>query len=466
MIATRSIALRLAALFAAAALGVFTLIGIALHRVFDQAIEAHQFEELDTKFRDIEYIIKRVRTPEQWARIHLKLDALTPPDGSTRYWIWSDDPNVQYGTSRAEIASMSGGSRSGNDAGRGQATIERHEAPIVTRNEYFPADANHPALRFMVGIDSTPFLHTEREFEQALIAWSTLGVILVAVLGYWAARFGLLPLQRISRDAQQIGVKHRSRRLDTMRLPSELSDLGLSFNGALDRLEGAYQKLEAFNADVTHELRTPLANLIGQTQVALSRERSAAELEETLRSNLEELERLRSIISDMLFLARADQGEKAMSLVSASLAEEVHKTVEFLDLITDEAGVTVRVEGDANAPVERSLLRRAITNLLHNAIRHTRSHDEIVVRLSETEADAQIAISNPGPEIPREHIGRIFDRFYRVDSARPNSGENHGLGLSIVKAVASMHAGTVFASSGSGMTTVGFTVARTAAAAR
>ena len=469
MIPTRSIALRLAALFAAAALGVFTLIGVALHRVFDQAIEAHQFEELDTKFRDIEYFIKRVRTHEQWTRIHEKLDALTPPDGSTRYWIWSDDPEVQYGESRAEIASISGrrgGSRVDGDLGRGQAIIEHHDAPIVTRNEYFPADAGRPALRFMVGIDSSPFLNTEREFEHALIACSTLGVVLVAVLGYWAARFGLLPLQRISRDAQQIGVTRLSQRLDTTRLPSELSDLGLSFNGALDRLEGAYQKLEAFNADVTHELRTPLANLIGQTQVALSRERSASELEDTLQSNLEELERLRSIISDMLFLARADQGEKAMSLAPASLAEEVHKTVEFLDLITDEAGVTVRVVGEATAPIERSLLRRAIINLLHNAIRHTRVHDEIVVLLSQTEADARIAISNPGPEIPGEHIGRIFDRFYRIDSARANSGENHGLGLSIVKAVASMHAGTVFASSGDGTTTVGFTVARIAHASR
>jgi two-component system heavy metal sensor histidine kinase CusS len=455
MLPTRSIALRLAALFAAAALGVFTLIGIELHRVFDQAIDAHQREELDTKFRDIEYIIKRLKTPEQWARIHAKLDALTPADGSTRYWIWSDDPMIQYGASRAEIASVSGGA-----SGRGEVTIEQHAWPMMTRSEYFPSDGIHPALRFMVGIDSAPFVHTERQFEKALIAWSALGVALVAVLGFWAARLGLMPLQRISREAQQIDATKIAQRLDTGSLPSELSDLGRSFNGALDRLESAYEKLGAFNADVTHELRTPLANLIGQTQVALSRERDRSELEETLQSNLEELERLRSIISDMLFLARADQGEKAMSLAPASLTEEVEKTVEFLDLITDEAGVTVRIEGTAHAPIERSLLRRAITNLLHNAIRHTRSHDEIVVRLSETDSDASIAISNPGPEIPHEHLGRIFDRFYRIDSARPNSGENHGLGLSIVKAVASMHAGTVFASSHDGVTTVGFTVAR------
>lgn len=454
---TRSIATRLAALFAAAALGVFTLIGVALHRVFERAIDEHQMAQLDTKFEDIEYMIKRVRGPEQWTRVHAKLDAMTPPDGSTRFWIWSDDPTVQYGASRAEIASLSG-----NESGRGELVIEQRPTPMKTRNEYIPADAAHPALRFMVGIDSQSFIHTERAFEQALFAWSALGVVLVALLGYWAARFGLRPLQRISEEAQRIDATNLAQRLDTAALPQELSHLGRSFNGALDRLETAYQKLEAFNADVTHELRTPLANLIGQTQVALSRERTIDELEDTLQSNLEELERLRGIISDMLFLARADQGEKAMSLAPASLCEEVQKTVEFLDLITDEAGVTVRVEGDAHAPIERSLLRRAITNLLHNAIRHTRSADEIVVRLTETETDARIAISNPGPEIPREHIGRIFDRFYRIDSARSNSGENHGLGLSIVKAVASMHAGTVFASSADGITTVGFSVARAA----
>ncbi len=234
---------------------------------------------------------------------------------------------------------------SGDPSGRGEVTIENHPVPMKARSEYFAADGARPALRFMVAIDSAPFVHTERQFERELIAWSSFGVVLVAVLGYWAARLGLLPLQRISQDAQRIDASNRAPRLDTAALPTELSDLGRSFNGALDRLDSAYQKLEAFNADVTHELRTPLANLIGQTQVALSRERTAAELEETLQSNLEELERLRTIIADMLFLARADQGEKAMSLAPASLDDEVQKTVEFLDLITDEAGVTVRIEG-------------------------------------------------------------------------------------------------------------------------
>ena len=147
----------------------------------------------------------------------------------------------------------------------------------------------------------------------------------------------------------------------------------VAFNGALGRLEDAYQQLEAFNADVAHELRTPLANLIGGTQVALSRPRSAAEFQETLQSNLEELERLRSIVNDMLFLARADQGEAATGLTAADVAHEVEMTIEFFEPLLDETGTTVAIEGElrAQATMNIALFRRALSNLLQNAIEHS-----------------------------------------------------------------------------------------------
>jgi two-component system heavy metal sensor histidine kinase CusS len=249
-----------------------------------------------------------------------------------------------------------------------------------------------------------------------------------------------------------------SQRLVTAQLPAELSDLAQSFNGALDRLEAAYQQLESFNADVTHDLRTPLTNLIGHTQVALSRERSVPQLVEVLQSNLEDMERLRGIVNDMLFLARANQGERPQQLLRTSLAAEVHKAIEFLDFLLEEAQVHVRVQGDAQAPIERSLFCRAVTNLLHNAIRHSPPGSEIVVELAAAEDHARVTVSNPGPAIPAEHLGRLFDRFYRVDASRTNSGESHGLGLAIVKAVAAMHAGNVSATSRGGITTVGFSV--------
>lgn len=450
----RSIAARLAALFALAALIVFSLVGYVLDSALGTELRQHQLEQINTKFTDIEYVLKRMREPAQWERLHNKLDALTPPDHSTQYWILSDDPQIRYGQALAEITGMSQGAR-----GIGELRIGDKDDPMVIRSGYFPPDAGRAAFRFVVGVDSASYIRTRHAFESVLLGLSAAGVVLAGVIGFVIAHWGLAPLRRLSEEAHALSPSALSHRLNVAKLPSELSDLGTSFNGALDRMEGAYQQLEGFNADVTHELRTPLANLIGQTQVALSRERTVEQLEEVLQSNLEDLERLRSIVNDMLFLARADQGERPLHLVPTSLAAEVNKTVEFLDFVMDEAGVRVRVEGDAQAPIESSLFRRAVTNLLHNAIRHSQAESEIVIDVSAGPAMARIAVSNPGPEIPNEHLGRLFDRFYRVDAARPNSWENHGLGLAIVKAVAAMHAGGVFAASHDGVTTVGFSVA-------
>ena len=453
MIPVRSIAARQAAMFAVAALLVLSLLGYALDRELATVLRQQQIEQLDTKFQDIDYVLKRLHAPEQWLRVHAKLDALTPPDQSTRYWILSDDPQIRYGNALAEIVSFSQGARS-----VGELRIGDQPDPMLIRSAYFPANGNHAALRFIVGVDSASYARTRRAFRSVLLACVAGGVLLVAVLGYLITHLGLVPLKRLSREAHALSPSTLSQRLVVAQLPAELCDLAQSFNGALDRLEAAYEQLESFNADVTHELRTPLTNLIGQTQVALSRERSTTQLVEVLHSNLEDLERLRGIVNDMLFLARANLGERPQQLCAASLAAEVEKTVEFLDFLMEEAHVGVRVQGDARAPIESSLFRRAMTNLLHNAIRHCQPRAEIVVEVTLRDGQARVSVSNPGPEIPTEHLGRLFDRFYRVDTARANSGESHGLGLAIVKAVATMHGGSVFAASHGGITTVGFSV--------
>ena len=448
----RSIAVRLAAMFAIATLLVFTIIGYTLHRVLETELDQHQLEQLNTKFQVMAYTIVRSKSVAHWEKVTAKLDTLSPADGSTQFWVWSDDPRFRYGKAPSYEASKP-------DAhGIGELALAGRPYPMKTQVADIPGNEQRPTVRFMVGIDSAPYYHTKRTFQIALLSLSSAGVLLVSFLGYLIARFGLKPVRNLSHEAGELSPKNLSQRLQLAALPTELSHLGASFNGALDRLESAYQQLEAFNADVTHELRTPLANLIGQTQVALSRERPAEQLVEVLQSNLEELERLRAIVNDMLFLSRADQGERAITLAPASIAEEVNKTVEFLDFIMDDAKVSVRVCGDAQAQIERSLFRRAMTNLLHNAIQHSQVQSEIVVDVSDENSTVRIAVSNPGEEIPKEHLPRLFDRFYRVDSARTNSRESHGLGLSIVKAIANMHNGSVFASSGDGITVVGFSV--------
>jgi len=370
--------------------------------------------------------------------------------------MWSDDPVYRFGDDVADVMAAIDAGKDSVDV-RVPDSVKTHRMRVLSRT--MPATETRPPVRFMAGVDAQPFRDTLRRFEVALVLLTLIGTALAAALGYWIARIGLGPVERLSEDAQRIGPDNRAQRLQLPALPRELARLGISFNAALDRLDAAYAQLATFSDDVAHELRTPLANLIGQTQVALGRDRNAAELREVLQSDLEELERLRAIVADMLFLARAEQGVRARGLVASSIAQEVGKTVEFLDLLLDEAGMTVQVEGDAVAPIETSMFRRALANLLQNAIQHSKPGAEVLVRIGSHERSAEVSFSNPSAPIAPEQLARLFDRFYRVDTSRRNSGENHGLGLSIVKAVAVMHNGTVFARSGDGITTVGFSVA-------
>ena len=289
----------------------------------------------------------------------------------------------------------------------------------------------------------------------ALISLAIIGVLLASALGYWVARIGLKPLITLSDKAQKLEPPRLSGRLHLSPLPPELDHLVNGFNSTLDRVEQAYTRLESFNADVAHELRSPLTNLIGQTQVALTRGRSAEHYFEVLQSNLEELERLRSIINDMLFLASADQGSKASKLTRASLADEVATTLDYLEFILEDAHVAVRVSGDAQVNIEKAHLRRALINLLSNAVQHTAPGQQIDVQIEQNAHQASISISNPGEPIADEHLPRLFERFYRVDASRHNSVANHGLGLAIVKAIAQMHGGEVFVRTGEGRNTFG-----------
>ncbi|MEN3951634.1 heavy metal sensor histidine kinase [Iodidimonas sp. SYSU 1G8] len=448
-----SIAVRLSLMFALAAVIVFSLVGLALQRVLSRDLEHHQVDELRTRMEVMDHMISRTATLEKWLRVHDKLDALTPGDNSARFWALSQDPRFEYGDTPGAL-------RDDLDRrdGLGELQLNEDGYPLKTLTRTMPALGERPDVRIVVGIDSTRFHETQRAFLVALLVLSGLGVVIVAGLGYWIAKMGLGPLSRLSEEARQISPRNLSQRLVPASCPDELTNLVAGFNGALDRLEAAYKQLEAFNADVAHELRTPLTNMIGQTQVALSKERSAEQHRDVLQSNLEELDRLRTIVNDMLFLARADQGVTASDPVPTSLAAEVDKAADFLEFVLDDAGVTLRVEGDARAAIDPSLFGRAITNLLQNAVQHSEPGAGLVVRIDQDGAGARVAVANPGAPIEPEHLERLFDRFYRVEACRGNSGENHGLGLSIVKAVATMHNGTVFASSEGGINTVGFTV--------
>ena len=451
----RSITTRLVVMFALGALATFTLIGAALYGVLERELTRHQNDDLNTNLQNMRYSIERFGDLEHWPRLQTKMDTLTPADGSVRFWVLSDDPRFLYGKGLDEMERVNQG-----EAGHGMLRLPISGRSYRTLSMRIGAFADRPPVRLIVGVDTAPFEHTLRAFLVALTLLTLVAVGLVMALGWWIARIGLRPLQRLSAEAGALRPKTLSQRLQLERLPVELEDLTVAFNGALGRLEEAYQQLEGFNADVAHELRTPLANLIGGTQVALSRPRCASEFQETLQSNLEELERLRSIVNDMLFLARADQGEAATGLTAADVAHEVEMTIEFFEPLLDETGTTVAIEGElrAQATMNIALFRRAVSNLLQNAIEHSAAGVRLVVTITRRDGALWIAVTNPGETIAAVHLPRLFDRFYRVDSSRHATADTHGhgLGLAIVKAVAAMHGGTTLATSEDGATTIAF----------
>jgi two-component system heavy metal sensor histidine kinase CusS len=306
--------------------------------------------------------------------------------------------------------------------------------------------------------------------DRAMIGGILLTVLAAAVaaglvmgwLVFRTVKRGLAPMMDLAVQTRAIDAQRLGQRLKLAEPVEELQPAVDQFNALMGRLEMAYVQLESFNADVAHELRTPLAALIGHTELALSRERSCGELEETLSSNLEELQRLSAMVNDMLFLASADRGAAARRGEPVSLAALARQVIEFHEAALEDAALDVHIDGDAALPVDEPLVKRALSNLIGNATRYAQRGTPLAVRIAQAGPGGavRVEVENTGPAIAPEALPRIFDRFFRVDTVRcVADGGHHGLGLAIVAAIARMHRGEPLASSAGGQTRVGFSLA-------
>lgn len=303
-----------------------------------------------------------------------------------------------------------------------------------------------------------------------LVGAVVLGSLLVSSTGFLLVRRGLQPLQRLAAQTAATGPAHPGRRIEAAPYASELVPWIAQFNALLERAEQAYSQLEAFNADVAHELRTPLANMIAEAEVELARPRTSDALREALISNLEETRRLSAIVTDMLFLSKADRGATArLSSAPVSFAGQVRDVVEFHEAELEQAGLQVRVLGESLVAIDVALVRRAISNLLGNAIRHAPPGSTIDVEIGTghgAEGDqAWLVVRNRGDGIDADALPHLFKRFYRAERSRLGSSEHHGLGLAIVAAIARMHGGATRARSSAdnseaAVAEVGFSVRR------
>lgn len=287
-----------------------------------------------------------------------------------------------------------------------------------------------------------------REYRYRLL-WATLcGAAVAAGLGFVLARRGLRPLRRMATDAAAVTTSRLATRLDVGSAPAELRELAAALNDMLARLQDSFSRLSEFSADLAHDFRTPISNLIGQTQVTLAQSRGVAEYEALLESNLEEYERLARMIENMLFLARADHAQVALGVRTLDAREELDKMAEYFEAVAADRDVALAVGGHALVQADKTLLRRAVTNLLDNALRHAPAGT--TVRLDATRVPApgggattSIRVANAGPAIPPETLPHIFGRFYRADPSRRNSATSTGLGLAIVDTIMRLHGGSV-----------------------
>ncbi|GAA5159114.1 heavy metal sensor histidine kinase [Viridibacterium curvum] len=297
--------------------------------------------------------------------------------------------------------------------------------------------------------------HTDflREFRVTLWVFVACAALLTGLLGWLLTRHALLPLQAMRRTAAEVTADNLHFRLPLADVPKELATLAESLNQMLARLEDSFRRLSDFSSDLAHELRTPVSNLMTHTQVALSQTRSAEEYRDVLYSNLEEFERLSSMVSELLFLAKADNGLMVPRHELVRLEDEMRKLFDFYEALAESAQLTLQVEGQGAVPGDGSMLRRALSNLLSNAVRHATPGTAIVVRIDDSDGThVQLEIENQGETIAPEHLPRLFDRFYRADASRHRSSEGAGLGLAITHAIVVAHGGSLAVTSEDGVT--------------
>ncbi len=298
-------------------------------------------------------------------------------------------------------------------------------------------------VRYYLSLDRRNDLRLFTSFTQAT-ALSVPVLLLMVALGAWLiARTALSPLRRFNRLAASIDTQSLSQRVSLAGLPLELADLAREFNQMLDRIDGGYTRLQEFSGDLAHEMRTPVATLLGRTQVTLSQTRTAAALQDVMEGNIEELERLSRLISDMLLIANTDAPGSSLRPEWMDLGDEAQKIADYMDPVVDNKQIQITVQGKATVRADRLLVQRAVTNLLSNAIRHADDHSVIAVRVTDASDGATLSVTNQGEPIAAADSERIFDRFFRVDASRARAQGGAGLGLAIVRAIMSAHGGQV-----------------------
>ena len=268
--------------------------------------------------------------------------------------------------------------------------------------------------------------------------------IIFPLVGYQIARQGIRPVEEMATTARHISSTNLRERIHPEGYPFELASLASTFNQMLDRLEESFERISRFSADIAHDLRTPVNNIRGEAEVALARARTVDEYRDVLESSLEEAVRLSELIGDLLFLARTESPLTELNRESVNIFELLTTVRDYYEASATDAAVSLVVNDDSgplNAQLDRSLMLRAVSNLVSNAIAHTPAGGTVTLAATSEGAAIRIEVSDTGIGIPADALPRVFDRFFRVDPSRSKISGSTGLGLAIVQGILTLHGG-------------------------
>ena len=305
-----------------------------------------------------------------------------------------------------------------------------------------------------LAIETHGSLELQRDDERRLAFILVAALVTSIVVGIWIARRIVVGAKRMSAAASRVGAQALDARLPLDGTPTELRESIVAFNGMLDRLQLAFERLSAFSSDLAHDLRTPIGNLLGEAQVALSRPRTADEYRAVLESAVEEYERMSRMIGNMLFLARADNAQAVVTRESLDVHDALERVKSYFELIAEERAVTLAVaDGEAvrglTVWADETLLIRAVSNLVSNAVRHADPGSTVdLAARAAAGGGTCIEVVNVGHPVPEAARASIFERFYRVDQSREHSSSSSGLGLAIVRSIMDLHRGKAEMESG------------------
>lgn len=398
----------------------------------------HQ-DTLDRAASSIEQVLARnseLMPVEMWSRV----DELLLSLGNVRAKVHGTDGQVLYGP---------------------QVLLSRVKHKVNAMYPLVGMGGNMPMRDLELAIDVSEekrFLNfIALLFTGVTVVWGAFIMLLSGTL----ARFELKPLNKFGRKIAGFDPSDLTARIKSDHEPEELYPVIEQFNKLMGKVGQYHDQLRAFNSNVAHELNTPLSSLTVSHELLLREKNPDPEhLREALHSHLEELQRMNRIIQSMLFLSHASQGQYKDFRLIEKLSELVLTVMDYMEAMLEDKQLQFELQGEASARLDSELIKRALSNLVSNAIRYAEEGSTIHVNIQQDALTdlIKITVSNKGVCIPEGSVPHLFEPFYRVDQARNESGQNHGLGLAIVAAIARLHGGEPFAQCDGDWVRVGFSL--------